>query len=166
MKFSARISSERGAVISPCQNYRYALWRRWDVNAPYALFVGLNPSTADESADDPTIRRCKRYAKDWGFGGLYMVNLFALRATSPKDMLRHADPVGVNNDCWLLDLVPRAGVVVCAWGALGGHLGRDVECAALLEAQQLMCLGVTKAGHPRHPLYVRADKALEPYRAR
>lgn len=138
------------------------LWRRWSQRAPYALFVGLNPSTADEYEDDPTIRRCKRFAVTWGFGALYMVNLFAVRATDPQDMLAHGAPVGPDNDHWLQKLAQDAGVVVCAWGNHGGHMGRDRAVEDLLQAFELMCLGTTKSGQPRHPLYVRGYQPLMP----
>ena len=93
------------AIFSSCRKYRYILWRRWavDCNANYAMFVGLNPSTADETDDDPTIRRCIRFAKSWGYSGLCMANLFAYRATDPKDMLVATGPVGVENDKYLLE---------------------------------------------------------------
>lgn len=157
------LSAESGAEFSACRNYRYALWRRWEHGAPYVLFIGLNPSTANEHEDDPTIRRCKRFAADWGYGGLYMANLFALRATDPRAMLAHHEPVGIDNDVWLQDLARSAGVVVCAWGSHGSHLERDRHCRALLAARDLMCLGTTRDGQPRHPLYIRADKPLETF---
>jgi hypothetical protein len=160
---SELLSAESGAHFSPDRNYRYALWRRWEQGAPYALFIGLNPSTANEHEDDPTIRRCKRFAADWGYGAIYMANLFALRATDPRDMLGHQEPVGIDNDVWLQDLARGAGVIVCAWGAHGTHLERDRRCEALLAAHDLKCLGTTKHGQPRHPLYIRADKPLEAY---
>lgn len=155
------LSGDVGAAFSPDRNYRYALWRRWEQNAPYALFIGLNPSTADEREDDHTIRRCKRFAADWGYGAVYMANLFALRATDPKIMLAHDEPIGPDNDVWLQDLARGAGVIVGAWGAHGGHMQRDERVMTLLDAHKLMCLGTTKDGKPRHPLYIKADKPLE-----
>src|SRR5882724_4976365 len=92
-----------GAVLSDCERYRYALWRRW-AERPAVLFVGLNPSTADALQDDPTIRRCIRFAKAWGYGALYMGNLFAFRATDPRAMKAEADAVGPDNDGWLRQL--------------------------------------------------------------
>lgn len=157
------LSADSGADFSPCRNYRYALWRRWEHNAPYVMFVGLNPSTANEHEDDPTIRRCKRFAADWGYGAIYMANLFALRATDPKDMLAHNDPIGSDNDSTLIALARGAGAIVCAWGALGNHLERDERIKALLSPYDLKCLGTTKQGQPRHPLYIRADKPLEAF---
>src|SRR5207249_5914720 len=103
----------RQTILSPCRQYRYVLWREWDkTNASYVLFVGLNPSTADETEDDPTIRRCMNYAKRWGYGALCMVNLFAYRATDPDAMKAHPQPVGTENDYWIRKMAREAGVVV------------------------------------------------------
>ncbi|MCU7849348.1 MAG: DUF1643 domain-containing protein [Candidatus Thiodiazotropha sp. (ex Lucinoma kastoroae)] len=157
------IEADIGAVLSPDRDYRYSLWRIWQPDDPYALFIGLNPSTADEYENDPTIRRCIRFAKDWGFGGLYMANLFAIRATKPKIMKAHHAPIGIKNDVWLQDLARGAGVIVCAWGTHGSHQGRDQMVKALLSAYGLMCLGTTKDGHPKHPLYIKAVQQLVRY---
>lgn len=119
------------------------------------MFVGLNPSTADETNDDPTIRRCIGFAKAWGFSGLVMTNLFAFRATDPKDMKRAADPVGTENDETLVKLAACCGLVVAAWGAHGSYRGRDREVRALLP--NLHYLKLTKDGHPSHPLYLPGD---------
>ena len=145
------------------RTYRYALWRRWDSDAPYALFIGLNPSTADEREDDPTIRRCKRFASDWGYGAIYMANLFALRATDPYGMMANNHPVGEYNDYYLKNMAESAGVIVFAWGSHGGHIGRDKKVENMLREYTPMCLGKTKSGKPRHPLYIKADKSLEEY---
>lgn len=142
------------ATFSPCRRYRYTLWRRWG-DGPYAMFVGLNPSTADETTDDPTIRRCIRFARDWGYDALCMTNLFALRATDPKVMLADPEPVGPENDDKLLVFGVNAGIVIAAWGAHGGHLNRDMEL--LRFPFDMHHLGLTKAGKPRHPLYLPAD---------
>lgn len=150
-----------GAVFSQDRKYRYALWRKWEAITTYALFIGLNPSTADEHEDDPTIRRCKRFAKDWGFGAVCMVNLFALRATDPWKMLAHNNPVGPENDMWIQKLSHDAGVIVCAWGAHGGYMQRNKQVLEMLGGYELMCLGFTKSGKPRHPLYIKADKPLD-----
>ena len=152
---------ERTTILSPCRQYRYCLWREWDKMKPsYAVFVGLNPSTADEVEDDPTIRRCVGYAKQWGFGALCMVNLFAYRATRPKVMQAHLAPEGEENDRWLVQVARDASVVVAAWGAHGSHRGRDKAVIRLL-AGSLSCLAKTKDGHPRHPLYLK--KTLRPF---
>jgi hypothetical protein len=142
----------RETILSPCRTYRYALWREWIGGEGYAMFVGLNPSTADETQDDPTIRRCIAFAKAWGYGGLCMTNLFAYRATKPKDMKAAADPVGQDNDAHLLTLAAEAGVIVAAWGANGTYRGRDIAVRELLPS--LHCLQLTKDGHPGHPLYL------------
>lgn len=142
------------AVLSPCRLYRYELWRRWS-DAAACVFVGLNPSTADETNDDPTIRKCVGYAKRWGYGSLCMVNLFAFRATLPKDMLAADDPIGPDNDATLKRLAADAGIVIAAWGNDGGHLGRDKAVMAMLP--ELHCLKQNKDGSPAHPLYLRGD---------
>ena len=111
------------AEFSPDRIYRYALYRTWDETKPRVMFIGLNPSTADESKDDPTIRRCKNYAFDWGYGGLIMANLFALRATKPKIMKEHALPIGRDNNYWLESLARDAEIIIAAWGVNGSHLG-------------------------------------------
>ena len=142
------------ATFSPCRRYRYTLCRRWG-DGPYAMFVGLNPSTADETTDDPTIRRCIRFARDWGYDALCMTNLFAFRATDPKMMLSEPEPVGPENDEWLFALSSDAGIVIAAWGAHGGHRHRDTAVLTMLH--EVHHLGLTKVGKPRHPLYLRAD---------
>ncbi|CAH1748242.1 protein of unknown function [Thauera humireducens] len=145
------IPMKTDAKLSECRQYRYALWRTWDDSKPYAMFVGLNPSTADETDDDPTIRRCIGFAKDWGYGGLCMANLFAYRATDPSNMFSAQDPIGPQNDVWLERLAKDAGIVVAAWGNHGGHLGRSKTVSALIP--NLQCLKVNKSGEPAHPLY-------------
>jgi hypothetical protein len=123
-------------------------------NLSYAVFVGLNPSTAAEVEDDQTIRRCVGFAKRWGYGALCMVNLFAYRATKPSSMKAHAAPVGEENDRWLVQVAKDAGVIVAAWGVHGKHRERDKAVMRLL-AGKLSCLAYTKDGHPRHPLYLK-----------
>jgi len=123
------------------------------------MFIGLNPSTADEIQDDPTVRRCIGFAKRWGFGGLCMTNIFACRATDPIVMLAVPAPVGPENDKYLLECAQSAGLVVAAWGNDGTHLERDKQVLYLLKHQTLFCLGETKLGQPRHPLYVNGKTA-------
>jgi hypothetical protein len=149
------------AVLSPCRTYRYALERRWG-SGPFVLFVGLNPSTADESVDDNTIRRCIGFAKTWGYGGLLMGNLFAFRATKPRDLRTAADPVGPDNDVWLTTLSLRAGLIVAAWGADPIVSSRVCDALDAL-GDEVQCLGTTKDGQPRHPLYLRKDTKPEPF---
>jgi hypothetical protein len=152
------------AVISPDGLYRYLLTRCWSHDGPVLFWVCLNPSTADAETDDPTVRRLVGFSKRWGYGGLALLNLFALRATNPKELERAADPVGPDNDRTILGCCtecPRAEVVL-AWGAHGGLLMRDRQVLTLLrsETARIYTLGRTKDGHPKHPLYLSNDTAL------
>jgi hypothetical protein len=125
------------------------------------MFVGLNPSTADEIQDDPTARKCMRFAESWGYGGIIVANLFACRATDPRKLKVVNDPVGPDNDEWLIKLAKKAEIVIAAWGAYGGFMGRDSVVMDLLG--EIHCLGLTKDGRPRHPLYLMAGCQPSPY---
>ncbi|MCK5130706.1 MAG: DUF1643 domain-containing protein [Candidatus Sabulitectum sp.] len=151
---------ESGAEFSSDRVHRYSLWRIWDRDKAYAAFVGLNPSTADEYKNDPTVRRCINYARDWGYGGLIMLNIFAYRSTDPRNLYTVADPVGPDNDFHIRTLSSNAGVTVAAWGNHGELLNRGEEAKKLLTNPQ--CLKLTKAGCPGHPLYLRKDLHLMP----
>ena len=153
---------DRIADFSSCRKYRYTLWQWWDKKKPYVMFIGLNPSTADEVQDDPTVRRCIRFAQRWGYGGFCMTNLFAFRATDPKEMKAQEEPIGPLNDEWLVEIAQGAGIVVAAWGVHGVHMNRENRVINILE--DLCCLGITKEGHPRHPLYMKNDTKLMKYR--
>lgn len=142
----------RDANFSSCRKFRYTLWRIWGDSSDYAMFVGLNPSTADENEDDPTIRRCIAFARNWGYSGLCMTNLFAFRATKPADMMNADDPIGPDNDKWLCDMASQAAIVVAAWGIHGTFADRHRTVSQLLP--RLHYLRLTKHGHPRHPLYL------------
>jgi hypothetical protein len=144
------------AVYSPCERYRYALTRVWDAGGGKVLFVMLNPSTATEVQNDPTVERCERRARALGFGAFRVCNIFAWRATDPRDMRAAADPVGPANDAAILEGADWADAVVCAWGTHGAHLDRGPAVEHLLRAtgQPLAHLGLSKAGHPKHPLYI------------
>jgi len=151
------------AVLSPCQTWRYVLRRRWG-DGPTCGFILLNPSTADEVQDDPTIRRCIGYAKAWGYAGLVLGNIFALRSTDPKALYTAADPVGPDNDVWLARIAHEAGGrIVCGWGAHGAYRDRGRQAVEWLRASGIepLALKLTGAGQPGHPLYLRAD--LEPF---
>lgn len=148
---------QKGAELSPCKTYRYALWRQWS-DAPSVSFVMLNPSTADETQDDPTIRRCISFAKQWGHGGIIVGNLFAFRSPNPNDLKAVTDAIGPKNNLWLERLAKQSTAVVGAWGNHGTYMRRGQEAAALFPKMQ--CLGLTKLGQPRHPLYVRVDTPL------
>lgn len=150
---------EKKAVISDCQKYRYSLERVWDSSKPSIGFIGLNPSTADAFIDDPTIRRCIQFAKDWGGGGIYMVNLFAFRATSPKDMLSQTDPIGQENDQHLLKMASQVSKIIACWGNDGGHQNRANNVKVLLNCE-MACFAINKGGEPKHPLYVKGSTEL------
>ena len=154
------------AKISKCGQYRYWLSRTWS-SGPPLVFVMLNPSTADAQVDDPTIRRCKGFARREGAGGVFVVNLYAYRATNPRFLRICADPVGPDNDVWLQRViagtVETGTPVVAAWGA-SAVPGRVRAVLRLVPGADWRCLGVTRAGAPRHPLYVKGDQSLVPFR--
>jgi hypothetical protein len=143
------------ALYSPDQRYRYALTRDWAAGSR-ALFVMLNPSTATEVQNDPTVERCERRARALGHGGFAVANIFAFRATDPRVMRAEEDPVGPANDATILDLASRYDTILCAWGSHGAHLGRGHAVEALLRGtgKALHHLGLTQDGQPRHPLYI------------
>lgn len=158
------------AVLSPDGNYRYLLSRRWtaplepDPHEATVLFVMLNPSTADASRDDPTIRRCVGFARRWGYTELLVANLYGWRATSPNDLFAAADPIGPANESYLRwAAADRSPLIVCAWGAHGAKNGRGRQVLETLRSVPdrargpIYCLGTTKSGEPKHPLYVRGD---------
>lgn len=149
-------TSTSGACFDSTGAYRYALWRSWDDALPRVAFLLLNPSTADAERDDPTIRRCIAYARQWGFGSLHVVNLFAYRATNPRDLLAAPDPVGPDNDAHLLEATRAATLTVAGWGLHGRHNGRAAAVRSLLSARPLHTLALTASGEPRHPLYLPA----------
>lgn len=159
-----------GATFSDDRVHRYKLWRVWDDSKPIVLWVLLNPSTADETVDDPTLRRAIAFSKREGFGGLIFTNLFAFRATDPKDMKAAADPIGPGNDEVILCEAIAAGTVICAWGSHGSFRGRASQVVRMLTDQllaprkpRLLCLGKTRSGQPKHPLYLSKKTPLEVY---
>lgn len=147
------------AVYSPCEQFRYSLTRVWDETAARVTFIMLNPSTATEIQNDPTVERCERRARAMGYGAFQVVNIFAYRATDPKDMRRAPDPIGPKNDAAILSAAQWGGVVICAWGTHGAHLDRGAQVETLLRAKgaALHHLGLTKDGAPKHPLYIGYD---------
>lgn len=163
---SSPIAPLRVAVFSadPLLSYRYLLTRMWDYQRPPLAVIGLNPSTATEVTDDPTIRRLGNFARDNAYGGLLMLNLFAYRATDPREMKRATDPIGSLNDeaiaacCGTYD-------TLCAWGVHGHHLDRDRRVTEHLRdlRTRLLCLGRTSSGAPKHPLYLAKTTPLMPF---
>lgn len=159
----------RETIFSPDRLYRYTLWREWSddlfanrTKEGFVQFIGLNPSTADENKDDPTIRRCRDFAKRWGFLSMCMTNLFAFRATLPSDMKNHTAPTGWMNDDWILKIAKEASLTICAWGKDGSHMQRDKEVIEFLKTDKikLFHLGLNGDGTPKHPLYLK--KTTEP----
>lgn len=176
-------------IFSPCGKYRYTLHRQWEAtpmpmckdcelhqgwcpslgimcesSVHRALCViGLNPSTADETKDDPTIRRDIGYAKRWGFGSLVKTNIFAWRDTDPAKMKAQAEPIGADNNRHIVEQARRAGLVLCAWGRHGLHLGRGQAVLELLKAEGIKAhaLYINMDGTPKHTLYCRGD--LRPF---
>lgn len=156
----------RSAVFSPDRRYRYALWRQWGAQvSPYRItaWVLLNPSTADEERDDPTILRCIAFSRSWGDAGIVVVNIFALRSTNPRALRAAVDPVGPANDQWVRTACGGANRVLVAWGEHGWIGGRGAfVLERLLPRENVWRFGLTKtSGQPRHPLYVPATAPLE-----
>ena len=144
------------AVYSDCEKYRYSLTRVWDAGGRKVAFVMLNPSTATEVQNDPTVERCERRARTLGFGSFCVTNIFAWRDTDPRKMRAAADPVGAHNDAAITAACDWADQVVAAWGTHGAHLNRGAMVEALLRktGKPIYHLGLSKAGHPKHPLYI------------
>lgn len=157
---------EKGAVISDDGLYRYRLWRIWDHNLPVMVWVMLNPSTADAKEDDATIRRCIGFAKQWGYGGIEVINLFALRSTDPKGLKEGPVPVGPDNASTFYETVDRKPkLIVAAWGN-NVPPGYDVHVNAIrgvLRSNEAQCLGHTRSGEPKHPVRLPYSTRLRPF---
>jgi hypothetical protein len=157
---SRRPDRDGGAWFDVSGRYRYLLWRmrgRWRRSHGFVLFVMLNPSTADEDANDPTVERCERRAMAMGFDGLVVANLFAWRATDPHELAKASQPIGPENDSTLAGARLAAVRTICAWGANGFAIPRAEHAHRVLRTVKrdpLWCLGLTASGQPRHPLYV------------
>lgn len=151
------------ATYSDCEKYRYALTRTWDTHGTRVLFVMLNPSKATEVQNDPTVERCERRARALGFGAFQVTNIFAWRDTDPKQMRKATDPVGPENDATILAGVTWADQVIAAWGTHGAHLDRGPQMAVLLHGcgKPIYHLGLSKHGHPKHPLYISYSQQPE-----
>ena len=155
------------ATYSDCETYRYALTRTWDPKGKKLGFVMLNPSKATEVSNDPTVGRCENRARALGFGAFQVTNLFALRETDPHKMRKHPTPEGPEADAALRGAATWADVTIAAWGVHGVHRGRDVAVRALFDdiGHPLQCIGLTKEGHPRHPLYLPYSAQPVPWTA-
>jgi len=162
----APVVSNSGATFSPCRQYRYRLWRVWGDGNHRCVFVGLNPSTADETRDDPTIRKCVGFSKRWGFGAIDMLNLFAWRSTDPTGLLSVDDPVGSDNDRTLAEVLSFAHRVVWAWGRHNARVRKLVAARlgawhAVPKVCDVGTLGRADDGSPRHPLMLAYSTPFE-----
>lgn len=148
-------------IFSECRRYRYTLWRmlNGDRVERYSVFICLNPSTADEINDDPTIRRCIGFSKQWGMDAFCMLNLFAFRATDPVVMKREPYPVGADNDTRLIEIASGAAICIAGWGTHGAHLYRGIKVKRMLidAGIKIHHLGLSKDGFPKHPLYLKSS---------
>jgi hypothetical protein len=154
---------ESGAVFSSSNQHRYSLWRVWNALKPIVCYVLLNPSTATHEIPDPTVMRCVERAKQLGFGGIEIVNLFALRTSTPAVLYRHPDPVGVDNNEWIAKATSKASMIICGWGAHGDLFNRGIGVQRLLQNRypsKVHYLKMNRNGTPAHPLYLPYD--LEP----
>jgi hypothetical protein len=154
-----------GATISACKRYRYLLWRVWDAEKPTAVFLMLNPSTADEIENDPTVERCQRRVHALGYGSLRVVNLFAYRSTDPAQLYQQDDPVGPENDEAILKASKDAGIVICGWGTDGSLHDRGEAVLRLLQQNGVTphYLKLNKDGSPGHPLYIAYSVQPKPF---
>lgn len=144
------VGSSTGALFDDSRKYRYVLWRVWDSNKPHIMFIGLNPSTANEETDDPTIRRVKTFAKTWGYGGVYMLNLFTYVTAYPKELMKCDDPLGPA-DYYLIEYAKKCEKIIFAWGNFKEAEKRGIEVMQMFSGYMLL---KNKNGSPRHPLYV------------
>lgn len=148
----------RHAIFSDCRKHRFMLERIWDENGGRCVFIGLNPSTADEQTDDPTVRRCIGFAQDWGYGRLWMLNLFSWRSTDPSMIVDSNLSARQENFWHLKNWSSGAGIVVAAWGTHSRLMDRGSLVRTMLQENGCVLhhLGLTKGGHPKHPLYLRS----------
>ncbi len=150
------------AEFSPCKKYRYSLERVLSTQPRTIAWIMLNPSTADADKDDPTIRRCMGFSRQWGYGHMLVGNVFALRATSPEEIYKSEDPMGLDNWKHLGEISYRADKTIVAWGNHGSHLNQGLRVLEFLKSEGFLvyCLGTTKSGQPKHPLYIPSDCEL------
>jgi hypothetical protein len=153
----------QGAIFDETRQYRYSLWRSWEDRGNRVVFVSLNPSQANEVDDDPTIRRCIGFARDWGYRSVEIVNLFAYCATKVSTLRKARDPIGSENDLYIRQAAERADMLIYAWGNWGSLRGRNLEVQSLLQEFNSGCLGLTGRGNPKHPLYLPKQTRIVRY---
>ncbi|MDB6017709.1 MAG: hypothetical protein JWR19_2198 [Pedosphaera sp.] len=157
---------DRACQFSPDRKHRYTLWREFDLfSSKFVMFIGLNPSTADETQDDNTITRCIGFAQSWGYGAICMTNLFAFRATLPPDMRAAPDPIGPDNMKWINAVAGEADLIIAAWGIDGTfkNQSRELLKASIEWKKPIYCLAINKGGTPKHPLYVLGSTHPQAY---
>lgn len=146
---------QKGAKISQDKKYWYQLWRIWDNKLPTIAFIGLNPSYADEEVNDPTINWCIEFTKKWGYGGFYMINLFAFISTDPDKLSKQDNPVGLDNDNHIREIASKVEKVICAWGNYGIIQNRNIQVLNLIK--EPYCIKINLSGQPAHPLYLKKE---------
>lgn len=153
------LKKDKGAIISDDKFYRYLLWRKWDNELEPVIFIMLNPSTGNGEKDDPTVKKCLKYAKDWGYGSLYILNLFAYRATNPKELGLVKDPVGKFNYSYIKHFIKhqfyKKPIIIAAWGTF--EIAKKLKNRVLALTNELYYLELSKDGSPKHPLYLRGN---------
>lgn len=155
-------NKDKGAQFSDCRKFRYALWRIWDRTKPMVMFIGLNPSTANELSDDPTIRRVISFAKRWGYGGVYMMNCFPFVTAFPEELCLNDFAQNIN-DKLLIDISKKCHEVIFAWGNFEAVTNHKRDAVLINMFPDAMCLGKNKSGSPKHPLYIKSDALLIKY---
>ena len=167
-KYPAQKDNEtRETVFSPCRKYRYYLAQIWDENKPPLYWLMLNPSTADEQINDPTVEGCEQRARKWGYGGSVVLNIFAWRATDPENLKKCANPIGDDNDLWMhkLAVLSQTHDVIAAWGEHGAHENRGQAVLDIFRQKEgrLQALIMNQSGAPRHPLYIKRSVRPTPF---
>ena len=152
---------DNGASFSIGRKYRYSLWRIWDKEKPLVMFIGLNPSTANANDDDPTIRRVKRFAFDWGFGGVYMMNLFSYVTPYPDELVLTDVSHEIVNDFQLKQVAKHCSEIIFAWGSFKEAKERAEKINVMFPGAK--ALAINNDGSPKHPLYVAKNITLVNY---
>jgi hypothetical protein len=151
---------KHGALFSEDRQYRYRLWRIWDEEKPLVMFIGLNPSTAAEINDDPTIRRVAKFARDWGYGGFYMMNLFAIVSADPSVLKKHPDPIG-DNHVHINEVASQCHMICFVWGNFSE--AKDQAKGFIRQFPRAYCIKKNANGTPAHPLYLAANLKPHPF---